>query len=268
MTFSQGATSRRSVLLAGALVLATVTGLYPARAGERVTVFAAASLKTALDPLARDWSASTGNTAVMSYAGSSALAKQIEAGAPADVFISADLAWMDYLAERKQVRAGSVTRLLGNRIVLIAPADSSVALDIAPGLDLAGALGEGRLAMANVEVVPAGRYGKAALTALGVWDSVAGRTAQAENVRAALALVALGEAPLGVVYATDAAAEPKVKVVASFPEDSHPPIIYPVALTAAAKPVAADFLAFLQGEAARRGFEAQGFTVLQPAAGQ
>lgn len=257
------------VLVASALMLG-LAGLAtaPASAADKITIFAAASMKTALDPLAQSWSESTGNTAVVSYAGSSALARQIEAGAPADVFISADLDWMSYLAERKLVQPESVVRLLGNSIVIIAPADSTVALDATPGFDLAGALGDGRLAMANVDAVPAGKYGKAALTALGVWDGVADRVAQAENVRAALALVALGEAPLGVVYATDAAAEPRVRVVASFPESSHPPIIYPVGLTPDAKPAATDFLAFLQGEEARKGFEAQGFSVLQPVAGQ
>lgn len=262
--------TRPAAVLAGAVLLAVAAGLasVPARAAEQVTIFAAASLKTALDPLAQSWSASSGNKAVVSYAGSSALARQIEAGAPADLFLSADLDWMTYLADRKLVRPDSVIRLLGNSIVIIAPADSAVVLDAKPGFDLAGALGDGRLAMADVAAVPAGKYGKAALEALGAWDSVAGHTAQAENVRAALALVALGEVPLGIVYLTDAAAEPRVRVVATLPEDSHPPIIYPAALTPEAKPEAVDFLAYLQGEEASMGFEAQGFAVLQPVAGQ
>ncbi len=235
----------------------------PARAQEPVTVFGAASLKTALDAISESWSQEEGRQATVSYAGSSALARQIEEGAPADLFISADLDWMAYLAERNLVDSASERRLLGNRIVLVAPADSSVDLSIAPGFDLAGALGDGRLAMANIDAVPAGRYGKAALETLGVWDGVADKVAQAENVRAPLQFVALGEAPLGIVYQTDATVEPGVRVVGTFPEDSHEPIIYPAALTAAsANPDAAAFLDYLQGDAARAIFEEQGFTVL------
>lgn len=235
----------------------------PARAQEPVTVFAAASLKNALDAINAAWSQEAGKEAAISYAGSSALAKQIEEGAPADLFISADLDWMAYLSERGLIDTASERRLLGNRIVLVAPADSTVELSIAPGFDLATALGDGRLAMANVDAVPAGRYGKAALESLGVWDGVADKVAQAENVRAALQLVALGEAPLGIVYQTDATAEPGVRVVGTFPEDSHDQIVYPAALTAeSANPDAAAFLDYLQGDAARAIFEEQGFTVL------
>ncbi|MGQ2907690.1 MAG: molybdate ABC transporter substrate-binding protein [Aliihoeflea sp.] len=235
----------------------------PARAQEPVTVFAAASLKTALDAINESWSQEEGRQATVSYAGSSALARQIEEGAPADLFISADLDWMAYLTDRDLIDTASERRLLGNRIVLVAPADSSVELSIEPGFDLSGALGDGRLAMANIDAVPAGRYGKAALEALGVWDAVADKVAQAENVRAALQFVALGEAPLGIVYQTDATAEPGVRVVGTFPEDSHGPIIYPAALTAdSANPDAAAFLDYLQGDAARAIFEEQGFTVL------
>lgn len=235
----------------------------PARAQEPVTVFAAASLKNALDAINAAWSQEAGKEATISYAGSSALAKQIEEGAPADLFISADLDWMAYLSERDLIDTASERRLLGNRIVLVAPAGSTVELSIAPGFDLAGALGDGRLAMANVDAVPAGRYGKAALESLGVWDGVADKVAQAENVRAALQLVALGEAPLGIVYQTDATAEPGVRVVGSFPEDSHDQIVYPAALTAtSANPAAAAFLDYLQGDAARAIFEGQGFTVV------
>ncbi|MBL0936829.1 MAG: molybdate ABC transporter substrate-binding protein [Rhizobiaceae bacterium] len=235
----------------------------PARAQEPVTVFAAASLKTALDAISESWSQEEGRQATVSYAGSSALARQIEEGAPADLFISADLDWMAYLTDRDLIDTASERRLLGNRIVLVAPADSSVELSIAPGFDLAGALGDGRLAMANIDAVPAGRYGKAALESLGVWDGVADKVAQAENVRAALQFVALGEAPLGIVYQTDATVEPGVRVVGAFPEDSHEPIIYPAALTVdSANPDAAAFLNYLQGDAARAIFEEQGFTVL------
>ena len=235
-------------------------------AAQDVTVFAAASLKNALDNVAAAWKADAGKEAVISYAASSALAKQIEQGAPADVFISADLTWMDYLTERDLVRKDTVVDLLGNRLVLVAPAASTAEIGIAPGVDLAGLLGDGHLAMGQVDSVPAGVYGKAALTSLGAWDSVSARVAQAENVRAALALVSTGEAPLGIVYETDANADPKVTVVGVFPEDSHPPIVYPAAETAAAKGEgAAAFLAFLEGTKARALFEEQGFTLLVPA---
>ncbi|MCO6386850.1 molybdate ABC transporter substrate-binding protein [Aliihoeflea sp. 40Bstr573] len=251
----------RRILAAVSIALCAL--VMPASAQEPVTVFAAASLKNALDAINESWSQEEGRTATISYAGSSALARQIEEGAPADLFISADLDWMAYLSERALIDTQSERRLLGNRIVLVAPADATTELSIAPGFDLAGALGDGRLAMANVDAVPAGRYGKAALETLGVWDSVADKVAQAENVRAALQLVALGEAPLGIVYQTDATAEPDVRVVGTFPEDSHDPIVYPAALTTGgANTDAAAFLDYLQGGAARAIFEEQGFTVL------
>jgi molybdate transport system substrate-binding protein len=263
-----GMFGRRGFVLgvaAGGLVALIGLGA-PTFAQADVTVFAAASLKNALDDVSAAWTIETGRTATISYAASSALAKQIEEGAPADLYISADLDWMAYLSERNLIRKDSEVRLLGNRIVLIAPADSTARAEIAPGLDLAALLGDGRLAMANVDAVPAGRYGKAALQWLGAWDGVAEKLAQAENVRAALALVAIGEAPLGIVYATDAAADPSVKIIGTFPEDSHPPIVYPAAVTADAKsPDAAAYLAYLQSEKAAGLFEAQGFTVLAPA---
>jgi molybdate transport system substrate-binding protein len=226
-------------------------------------VFAAASLKNALDAIAGDWRRETGKHATISYAASSTLAKQIENGAPADLFISADRDWMDFLEHSKLIDTKSRVDLLGNRLVLIAPKDSRVDLVIRPGFDIAGALGDSRLAMADPAAVPAGLYGKAALETLGVWSSVANRVAAAENVRAALLLVARGEAPLGIVYQTDAAAEPGVRVVASFPPEVHPPIVYPIALTAASTNSDAPALAaYLRGPAARARFEAQGFTVL------
>lgn len=237
----------------------------PVRAtGTQITVFAAASLKDALDAVAAQWQSETGKTAVISYAASSALAKQIEAAAPADLFISADLAWMDYLAERKLIVPETRANLLGNRIVLVAPKDSTVEAKIASALDLAGLLGDGRLAIADPAAVPAGRYAKAALESLGLWSAVEGKLAPTENVRAALALVAKGEAPLGIVYKTDAAAEPGVRVVDTFPETAHPPIIYPVALLAASNnPDAAAFLDYLKSPTAKTVFEKLGFTVLQ-----
>jgi molybdate transport system substrate-binding protein len=238
-------------------------GVSSARADD-VVVFAAASLKNALDDIAASWKAETGKATKISYAASSALAKQIEEGAPADIFISADLAWMDHVAGKNLIRPDTRSNLLGNRIVLVAPADSTVSLDVAAGMDLDGALAGGKLAMADPAAVPAGKYGKAALEKLGVWDSVSGSVAAAENVRAALALVSRGEAPLGIVYQTDAAADPGVKIVGTFPADSHPPIIYPVALIAASgNPDAAVFLDYLRSDAAKAAFAKQGFTVLK-----
>lgn len=253
----------RLVAMAAGLAAMLVAPLPAALAQDTVTVFAAASLKNALDDINAAWKAETGKEATISYAASSALAKQIEEGAPADVFVSADVPWMTYLSEKDLTQKDSEVQLLGNRIVLVAPAASTATLEIAPGFDLAGALGDGHLAMANVDSVPAGKYGKEALGNLGAWDAVAGRVAQAENVRAALALVATGEAPFGIVYQTDAAAEPAVKIVGVFPQDSHAPIIYPAALTAEAKATDAPaFLDYLKTDAARALFEKQGFTVL------
>jgi molybdate transport system substrate-binding protein len=245
--------------------LAVAALLAPAAMAADVTVFAAASLKNALDDINAAWKGGTGKEAAISYAASSALAKQIEERAPADVFISADVPWMDYLAERDLVKKDTVVELLGNRLVLIAPADSDATIEIKTGFDLLSVLGDGRLAMGQVESVPAGKYGKEALTSLGVWDQVEGHLAQAENVRAALALVAAGEAPLGIVYETDANAEKAVRLVAKFPEDSHSPIIYPAAVTTeAASADAGTFMEFLRTETAAELFRKQGFTVLAP----
>jgi molybdate transport system substrate-binding protein len=239
---------KRRTWLAAALATFAPT----ARAQSGLVVFAAASLKTALDEIAADDKAIR-----ISYGASSALARQIEQGAPADLFISADTDWMDYVERKSLIKSDTRVNLLGNKIVLIAPRDGA-----GTGLGLLKQLGDRKLAMANVDAVPAGKYGRAALQKLGLWDDVKGKIAQAENVRAALLLVARGEAPLGIVYATDAAAEPQVKVVAAFPEDSHPPVIYPAALTTVAKPGAAAFLDRLRGARARPVFEKQGFTVL------
>jgi molybdate transport system substrate-binding protein len=203
-----------------------------------------------------------GDRIVVSYAASSALAKQIANGAPVDLFISADLEWMDYLAARKLIDAQSRSNLLSNRLVLIAPAGSSVKLDVAPNFPLAAALGGGRLSIADPGHVPAGKYARSALESLGVWGSVAGRTAQAENVRAALVLVSRGEAPLGIVYRTDALADVRVRTVAEFPESSHPPIVYPAALIASTKsPAARDFLEYLKSQAARALWTKHGFAL-------
>lgn len=236
-------------------------------AAENLVVFAAASLKNALDAVNETWQAETGQTATISYAASSALARQIEQGAPADIFISADLDWMEYLSEKQMIAPGSRTNLLGNRIVLIASADSAIEANIVRDFPLAELLGDGRLAMADVKAVPAGKYGKAALERLGVWAEVKEKVAQAENVRAALKLVAVGEAPLGIVYRSDAVAEPAVKVIGVFPEDTHPPIVYPVGVTADSRtPDAAEFVKHLQSAKAKQLFEQQGFAVLPPVA--
>ena len=189
----------------------------------------------------------------------------MEQGAPADIFISADLDWMDYVQGKNLIKNDTRFNLLGNKIVIIAPRDSKSATLAIKGDDLAKALAGGHLSMANVDSVPAGKYGKAALEKLGAWAAVKDSIAQAENVRAALLLVARGEAPLGIVYSTDAAAEPNVKIVATFPEDSHPPIIYPAALTKdSSNADAKAFLDFLRSGKARTSFEKQGFTVLVP----
>lgn len=232
--------------------------------GSGLVVFAAASLKNALDEIAATWAKDTGKPAPrISYAASSALARQLEQGAPADLFISADLDWMDYAAGKNLIKADTRFNLLGNEIVLVAPQDSKTTTLAITGGDLAKALAGGKLSMGNVDAVPAGKYGKAALEKLGAWTAVKDSTAQAENARAALLLVARGEAPLGIVYSTDAAAEPGVKVVATFPADSHPPITYPAALTREAKSADAKaFLDFLRSAKARTSFENQGFTVL------
>jgi len=253
----------RRIMAAAATVLALFTPFCVSAA--TITVFAAASLKEALDDQVTRFGAATGDQVVVSYAGSNALAKQIEAGAPADVFISADLDWMDYLESRHLLAANSRVDLLRNRLVLIAPADSTASLQIGPDFPLAAALGTQRLALANPESVPAGKYAKAALQALGVWLSVENKIARTENVRAALTLVARGEAAFGVVYATDAVSEPRVRVVGTFAESTHPPIVYPVAIIARQGPPAANaFVAYLSSAAARPIWQRYGFAMAGP----
>jgi molybdate transport system substrate-binding protein len=257
-----------SLLTTGAvlLALACTACVGPAsRAGQQsseVLVFAAASLKTAIDELTPALERQAGATLRVSYAATSALARQIEEGAPAGVFISADLDWMDYLTERDLIQPDTRVNLLGNRLVLIAPAGAAAPLEIAPGFALAAALGDGRLAVADPAAVPAGRYARAALTALGVWPAVADRLAPAENVRAALLLVTRGEAPLGIVYETDARADPTVTVVGTFPQSTHPPIVYVAALTASGGAAAVRVLDALQQPAARDVFDRNGFRFL------
>lgn len=226
-------------------------------------VFAAASMKTALDAAAAAWKADTGKTVSIAYASSATLAKQIEQGAPTDIFISADLKWMDYLEKSKLIRAGTRRNLFGNKLVLIEPSHADVKLEIAKGFDLAGAAGDGKIAVCAIDSCPGGIYAKEALESLGVFAGVEPKLAQADNVRNALTLVSRGEAKFGIVFATDAKADPKVKVVGTFPASSHSKIVYPVALIAAsANPDAAFFLAYLTSQAATKIFTGQGFEIL------
>ena len=236
----------------------------PAFAQDKsLTVFAAASLKNALDDINAAYTAKTGTRVVASYAASSALAKQIEQAAPADIFASADLEWMDYAIQKKAINEATKVDLLGNRLVLIAPKDSPIGdVTIGPGFDLATLAGDGRIATGDVQSVPVGKYARAALEKLGAWQAASTRFAMVENVRAALTLVSRKEAVLGIVYETDARVEPGVRIVGAFPADSHPAIVYPFAALTGARPEAADYLAFVRSSAARAVFEKYGFTVL------
>lgn len=245
--------------LAGLILCSSVN---PTRAAD-VTVFAAASLSDALDTAGKAWQRKTGHTVAFSFAASSTLAKQIEASPFADIFISADVQWMDYVDKAGFIARETRTNLLGNHLVLIAPANTASEIRIAPHFDLKGALAGGRLSVADTDTVPAGIYAKASLTSLGIWESVSDHLAQAENVRVALSYVARGEAPLGIVYTTDAMAEPKVRIVGTFPDNSHPPIVYPIALTKEAKPLAREFLAYLEGPDAGAIFTRSGFILLK-----
>ncbi|MET0294488.1 MAG: molybdate ABC transporter substrate-binding protein [Phenylobacterium sp.] len=251
---------RRQLRLLLALAIVFLAG--PVWAAEPVKVFAAASLRESMSAAGAAFTRSTGTPVTFSFAGSNAIARQIEQGAPADVVVTADAEWMDWLSERRLIQAPTRKTLLGNTLVLIAPTGTSTKLTIRKGFPLAQALGAGRLALAD-PAVPAGRYGRAALGSLGVWDSVAAKTAPAADVRAALAYVARGEAPLGIVYATDAKAEPKVRTVAVFPASSHERIVYPAAAVAGTKhPQAAAFRRFLQGAQAKAIFRDAGFNPL------
>lgn len=250
----------RRLLLAPALAAALSTPAF----AEEVVVFAAASLKTALDAVAADYQSTTGHTVTISYAGSNALAKQIIEGAPADIFISAAVNWMDEVEKAGLVAPNMREDLLGNTLVLVAHGKDAKPVAIEPNFDLKSLLGDGKLSMAMVDSVPAGQYGKEALQNLGVWSAVEGSVAQAENVRAALDLVSTGEAPYGIVYASDAVADDNVTVVGTFPEDSHKPIIYPAAvLTGAADAADKAFYEALTSDTADAQFAEQGFAVLK-----
>jgi molybdenum ABC transporter, periplasmic molybdate-binding protein len=224
-----------------------------------VTFFAAASLSNALPEIAAAYKQQTGKTIKFSFAASSVLARQIEASPGVDLFMSADADWMDYLDNRGLIDHATRKTLLSTHLVLIAPVASTVTLKLGPHVDLVGALKGGRLAIADPDSVPAGKYGKSALTSLGIWNSLVDHTANAESVRVALAYVARGETPLGIVYATDAKIEPKVKVIDTFPDKTHAPIVYPAAMTKDAKPEAKGFLDFLSGPQARAVFVKYGF---------
>jgi len=254
---------RRLPFVFAALIAFALSATAFAQDSKTLTVFAAASLKNALDDINSAYTAATGVRVTASYAASSALAKQLEQGAPADVFVSADIAWMDYALEKKAVADASRVNLLGNKLVLIAPRDSKIAdVTIGQNFDLAKLSGDGKIATGDVQSVPAGKYAKAALEKLGSWTTAAPKFAMADNVRAALLLVARSEAVLGIVYETDAKVEPGVKIVATFPQESYPPVIYPVAATAKANPNANGYLTFLRSQTARTVFEKYGFSFL------
>ena len=249
--------------LAAAMVVAAGTLSPPLAQQPFVTVFAAASMKNALDDVSAAFTKRTGTKVVTSYAATSASMRQIELGAPADIFASADLEWMDYGLKNKLINPNTRVNLLGNRLVLIAPKDSKVgAVTLAPGFDLAKLVGAGRVVTGDVKAVPVGRYAVAAMQKLGMWASVEKRMAMVENVRVALTLVARGEAELGIVYETDARVEPGVKIVGQFPPDSHPEIVYPVAATVKANARAPRYIDFLQSRTSKTVFEKYGFSFL------
>lgn len=255
-------TALRSLLGTALLILGMVGT--PARAADapdqELLIFAAASLSNSLDEIGTAYTQKTQQHVKFSYAASSALARQLEAGSRADVFVSADLEWMDYMQARNLIDRSTRRNLLGNRLVLVAPADSKIELKIAPGFAVGAALGSnGRLATGDPESVPVGKYARSALTSLGVWNDVADRLVRADNVRSALAFIARGETPLGIVYETDAKVERRVRIIDFFPEDSHPPIVYPVAVTANARPAARQFIEFLQSSPAQEAFKKYGF---------
>lgn len=244
-------------------VLLSCAQSIPAQAADEqkqeLLVFAAASLTSVLDEIGTAYTRQTQQPVKFSYAASSGLARQLEAGANADVFFSADLEWMDYVQARNLIDRSTRRNVLSNRLVLVAPADSKIELKIAPGFKLAEALGNGRLATGDPESVPVGKYARSALTSLGVWNDVADKLVRADNVRSALAFIARGETPLGIVYETDAKVEKRVRVVDFFPADSHPPIVYPVAVTAKARPAARQFVEFLRSAPAQEAFKKYGF---------
>jgi molybdate transport system substrate-binding protein len=255
---------RLVALLASALATALVSLPATGQEQERPTllVFAAASLANVLEELSASWTTTSGLPVKLSFAASSVLARQIEAGGGADVFVSADQQWMDYLQQRGLIRRATRTNLVGNRLVLIAAADSKVVLRIGPSFPLAAALGRGRLSTGDPDTVPVGRYARSALVSLGLWDQIQDRLVRADNVRTAMMFVARGEAPLGIVYTTDALADPKVRIVDTFPTNSHAPITYPAAVTQGAHPEAIAYLDFMASPGARETWKKYGFLQL------
>lgn len=256
--------SRCLFVILGLLAMLAGSTPQPAHAQDQITIFAAASLRNALDEADAAFTKASGFKVTVSYAASSALAKQIAQGAPADIFISANIKWMDYLDGKKLIAPGTRVNLLGNSLVLIAPKDSKLNhVSIGKGFDIAKLAGNGRIAVADVKAVPAGLYAKASLQALGAWKAAESKLAQAENVRATLAYVARGETPLGIVYSTDAKIEPKVKIVGVFPATSHPAITYPIAAMASGRTARTKaYLHFLRSSAAKTIFEKYGFRFL------
>ncbi len=249
-----------AVLFCAATIIHGTALLSIAQSGD-IKIFAAASLTNAVGELAQMYGKKTGLKLTPSFASSSTLAKQIENGAPAEIFISADLQWMDYLANRKVLEEGTRFNLLGNQLVLISPKSSDVKVTITSGLDLSKYLGSGLLATGDPDHVPAGKYAKAALEKLNMWDFVAKKLARASDVRSALVWVEKGESPLGIVYSTDAAVSKQVRVVAYFPEGSYPAIVYPASLIKNASPKAREFLDYLKSDEAKKIFEKYGFTL-------
>lgn len=256
---------RRFVALLLAVLGSVLTSL-PAAAQDQkhpaLLVFAAASLTNVLGDLSTAWTATSGVPVKLSFAASSVLARQIEAGGKADVFVSADQEWMDYLQQRALIQKPTRTNLVGNRLVLIAPADSKIELKIAPGFRLAEALGRGRLSTGDPDTVPVGKYARSALVSLGIWDEIQDRLVRAENVRSAMMYVSRGEAPLGIVYTTDALIDPKVRIVDTFPANTHAPITYPGAVTRGARGDAIGYLNFLSSPQARDTWKKYGFLEL------
>ena len=246
-----------------AAVFVQPAGMAGEKQKQELLVFAAASLTNVVGELSTAWSAKSGVPVKNSFAASSLLARQIEAGGRADAFISADQEWMDYLQARNLIDKSARRNLVGNRLVLIAPADSKVELKIAPGFDLAGTLGKRRLATGDPDTVPVGRYARSALVSLGVWDEIQDRLVRADNVRSAMTFVALGEVPLGIVYATDAKVDSKVRIVDTFPENTHPPITYPGAAIKGSRGDAREFLEFLASPQARDIWVKHGFLELK-----
>lgn len=254
--------SRRRLCIVLAFSLCALAGraLGQSQASQpELLVFAAASLTDVMQEIAADYTRETGQSVRFSFAASSALARQIEAGGRVDAFVSADLEWMDYLQSRRLIAGGTRNNVVGNRLALVAPSDSAIQIKLGRNVSLAAALKSRRLATGDPDIVPVGRYARSALTHLGVWDEVADRLVRADNVRSALVFVARGETPLGIVYATDAAADKRVRIVDLFPPDSHPPILYPAATTSRARPGATRFVDYLLGDSAQATFKKHGF---------